>query len=422
MSKDTARDLCAPKSQKQMDFIWSDTDITVFGGAAGSGKAQPLDSKVLTPDGFVRMGDIEVGSKVLTPTNETVKVTAIYPHKSKAIYHISVYGGLGTKACDEHLWKALYYDESHEEIVGVYTTLELLDLLNNGADVFIPVFNPDKGKSYYKQLMSIMFDRYDEAQCITVDHPDHLYITDDYIVTHNTWQGLCRFLRFVNEPLYSGFVIRKTQASLKGTAWDTAVRLFTAWEPRVKINKNEMTFKFPSGCKITFKGMDGTASIEYFQGQEISGVLVDEATQIPYEEVSWLLTRLRTNSAAKPTAWFTCNPSPDHFILKWVEWYLYPKKTYVTDESGIQTDIGGRPNPERNGVIRWYYVIDGLWVWGDSKEELVEKYKDQVEEGQLPMSFRFIGATYKDNPMISKKYVSDLMNKTRIEKEQLVFG
>lgn len=38
------------------------------------------------------------------------------------------------------------------------------------------------------------------------------------------------------------------------------------------------------------------------------------------------------------------------------------------------------------------------------------------------MSFRFIGATYKDNPMIDRKYVSDLFNKSRIEKERLILG
>jgi ATP-dependent Clp protease ATP-binding subunit ClpB len=28
--------------------------------------------------------------------------------------------------------------------------------------------------------------RVDEAQCILIDHPDHLYVTDNYVVTHNT--------------------------------------------------------------------------------------------------------------------------------------------------------------------------------------------------------------------------------------------
>lgn len=35
-------------------------------------------------------------------------------------------------------------------------------------------------------LTNIEFSRTTEAKCIMIDHPDHLYITDDYVVTHNT--------------------------------------------------------------------------------------------------------------------------------------------------------------------------------------------------------------------------------------------
>lgn len=35
-------------------------------------------------------------------------------------------------------------------------------------------------------LSSIVADGFEEAQCISIDHPDHLYVTDDFIVTHNT--------------------------------------------------------------------------------------------------------------------------------------------------------------------------------------------------------------------------------------------
>lgn len=34
-----------------------------------------------------------------------------------------------------------------------------------------------------------------EMQCISIDHPDHLYITDDYIVTHNTFCALAAAAR-----------------------------------------------------------------------------------------------------------------------------------------------------------------------------------------------------------------------------------
>ena len=128
-----------------------------------------------------------------------------------------------------------------------------------------------------------------------------------------------------------------------------AVRLFKAWDERVKVNLNEMTIKFPSGAIIIFKGLDGQAAIDYFQGQEISGALVDEVTQISYEEISWLMTRLRSNANVKPTVWFTGNPNPDHFVRQWIEWYLHPEKTYETLEDGTRHDIGGRPDQTKNG-------------------------------------------------------------------------
>lgn len=50
-----------------------------------------------------------------------------------------------------------------------------------------------KNKSKYKPIRFIKAVEYvgdKEAQCIMVDHKDHLYLTDNYIVTHNTATGI----------------------------------------------------------------------------------------------------------------------------------------------------------------------------------------------------------------------------------------
>lgn len=40
------------------------------------------------------------------------------------------------------------------------------------------------------KIESVEFSRHADAQCIAIDHPDHLYVTNDYIVTHNTLMSL----------------------------------------------------------------------------------------------------------------------------------------------------------------------------------------------------------------------------------------
>ena len=39
----------------------------------------------------------------------------------------------------------------------------------------------------YLNIKSIEADGEEDCSCITIDHPDRLYITDDFIVTHNSW-------------------------------------------------------------------------------------------------------------------------------------------------------------------------------------------------------------------------------------------
>ncbi|WNV45862.1 DOD-type homing endonuclease [Aeromonas phage AerS_266] len=40
------------------------------------------------------------------------------------------------------------------------------------------------------RITNVELVSHEEAQCISIDHPDHLYVTDDYIVTHNTFCAL----------------------------------------------------------------------------------------------------------------------------------------------------------------------------------------------------------------------------------------
>ncbi len=73
-------------------------------GEVGSGKAQPLDSLVLTPAGFRRMGDLGVGDEVMVPDGEIALIDGVFPQGERDVWRLVLSDGSSVECDDEHLW------------------------------------------------------------------------------------------------------------------------------------------------------------------------------------------------------------------------------------------------------------------------------------------------------------------------------
>jgi phosphate starvation-inducible PhoH-like protein len=68
------------------------------------GRAQPLHSHILTPNGWRSMGSLRVGDFVIGSDGKPVEVTGIFPQGEKSVYRVTMTDGASTLACAEHLW------------------------------------------------------------------------------------------------------------------------------------------------------------------------------------------------------------------------------------------------------------------------------------------------------------------------------
>lgn len=84
-------------------------ELGVIVAPMGVGKAQPLTSKVLTPNGFINMGDIKIGDKVIGRDGKSHTVTGVYPQGIRPIYKVSFSNGTSCECDIEHLWAVNTY-------------------------------------------------------------------------------------------------------------------------------------------------------------------------------------------------------------------------------------------------------------------------------------------------------------------------
>jgi hypothetical protein len=73
----------------------------------GCGKALPLDANVLTPKGFVKMGDVSTGDYVIGSNGTPTKVVGVYPQGINEIFEITFSDGCKAQCTEDHLWKVI---------------------------------------------------------------------------------------------------------------------------------------------------------------------------------------------------------------------------------------------------------------------------------------------------------------------------
>ena len=158
----------------------------------GSGKAQPYSTKIPTSNGYKLMGDLKVGDYVLNQMGKPIKVLKMFERGERYVWKITFEDGR-TSLCDiEHLWPVFISNKEKYVIMDVH---QMIDMREDLRKLCIPTYKKENGNRleiidikpcYYKENM----------RCILVDDPNHLYLTEDYIVTHNTYcsgAGLCQF-------------------------------------------------------------------------------------------------------------------------------------------------------------------------------------------------------------------------------------
>ena len=234
--------------------------------------------------------------------------------------------------------------------------------------------------------------------------------------------GLMRHLRWAEDKHYRGFCFRRNSTTLmkSGGLFEEAVELYRQYDPSLKIRLKDQRLIFDSGASVSFTSYENDQASEKIRGLQFSTAMYDESTDAEENHIWMIISRLRGKSIAPNSIWLTCNPNPDHFLRKWVDWWLYP---FGHEKYGL-------PDPDKNGKERWILRLGGEIVWGDSREELIERYgkpnlphdhKLQVK----PLSFTVLLGTIYDNPALissSPSYLSALEALPDTEKRRNLYG
>jgi hypothetical protein len=189
------------------------------------------------------------------------------------------------------------------------------------------------GSDRVRHIISITPDGKEEAQCITVDNPNGLYITDDFIVTHNSVTGcwllftMCYAIarefwpdKPPKEPVQIAWMGRKIAADFSKTTLETWRRIIPPEYYEIKGRPEEIVIA--DRVKIITGGLDSRDEVEKFNSMELAVAFLDQAEETSREDVACLRATFRLHingKLIKGKLIMSCNPRQcwlkEEFIL-----------------------------------------------------------------------------------------------------------
>ena len=234
-----------------------------------------------------------------------------------------------------------------------------------------------------------------------------------------TYSLLLENLRHKDVDGFGVVCFRRTTPQIKaeGALWDTSMTIYNQAGGKPRESSLEWDFEV---SKVKFSHLEYDKNMYDWQGSQIPLIEFDELTHFPKKMFFYLLTRNRSVCGVNPYVRATCNPDPDSWVAEFIEWW-------IDQETGL-------PIPERDGKLR-YLIVDGdNYIWGDTKQEAIEKgwhiledvvKKSGIDPNEFVKSVTFISGSIYDNKELLKTnpaYLGNLLAQDASTQAALLHG
>ena len=120
-------------------------DLIILAARPSMGKAQPLDSKVLTRRGWTCMGSLRVGDELASIDGRESRVVGVFPQGEREVYRIEFSDGRTAECCLEHLWRVDYRHWDQPRVVSTARLMEMLRRQRYRGRLYIDTFSGEFG-------------------------------------------------------------------------------------------------------------------------------------------------------------------------------------------------------------------------------------------------------------------------------------